>query len=445
MKKTLFSILAAAMVLSGTTLSCRLEQEDFFDRSASERMSDMLNLARNTLTSAPNGWRMECFLANSLGEFGGYVFTTEFGLDGSVTVRSEMVPDSTETSFYKLTSDDGPVLSFDTYNGLFHVFATPNSSDYEALGGDVDFVILSVTDSLVVLRGKRSGMTSKLYALDEKPEDYMKSIVSYVLSCPYHAFSGFLGKASVKGELDYVNRQISFQYTSDGEAMEDVLSYVYTTDGIRLYKPYELGGAVIQNLKLDVNTLNITEPGVSMALSLDPLPATYVPFANYAGKYDFTFKGGDDGKLTVTIPVELVVETVNQYYRMEGLGDYLTIYMSYDFREGCVTMFPSILGITERNNYIIMLGIKTDGYLTTSSEGAFNAIWNGNTANPTYNFKYNGYERWTLDNFVLLEITEDWEIYDADPNEAWYQIDDKYKLAGQQYIKPVSLKKIVEE
>ena len=78
-----------------------------------------------------------------------------------VTVASELF-DEAYTSLYKMTTDNGPVLSFDTNNYAFHYFATPSGSSrnlygesglYQAYKGDFEFMILSATADEVVLKG----------------------------------------------------------------------------------------------------------------------------------------------------------------------------------------------------------------------------------------------------------------------------------------------------
>ena len=86
-------------------------------------------------------------------------------------------------SLYKMSYDDGPVLSFDTGNEVLHYFATPSGSSknlygesglYQAHKGDFEFIVMSAKPEEVVLKGKRSGNKILMYPLDESPETFIE-------------------------------------------------------------------------------------------------------------------------------------------------------------------------------------------------------------------------------------------------------------------------------
>ena len=66
--------------------------------------------------------------------FGGYNVLLKFGTDGKVTVASELYGASqTATSLFSVKQSAGIVLSFDTYNTIFHLFSDP--ADPTGAGG----------------------------------------------------------------------------------------------------------------------------------------------------------------------------------------------------------------------------------------------------------------------------------------------------------------------
>lgn len=113
MKKTaiiLFLVLAIPALLT----SCLFDEEDLFDKSASERIEAAKQEAKTVLESAENGWHVRYFPSPTQ-EFGGYNLFFKFS-EGSVTVASEIEsnPSTTETSLYSFGEDLGVTLNFDT-------------------------------------------------------------------------------------------------------------------------------------------------------------------------------------------------------------------------------------------------------------------------------------------------------------------------------------------
>ncbi|MDE6073769.1 MAG: DUF4302 domain-containing protein [Muribaculaceae bacterium] len=132
----LYKLFSVALIALSSTLfqSCLKDQTDFFEESPSERMQATLDNARKVLTSAPNGWVFEYFPDRNL-SYGGYVYTVKFD-DEKATVGAEISPGTFESSYYNFSSDNGPMLTFDTYNSLIHYFATPSSGNYQGKDGE---------------------------------------------------------------------------------------------------------------------------------------------------------------------------------------------------------------------------------------------------------------------------------------------------------------------
>ena len=120
--KKIFSILLTVAVSAFAFSSCVKDDEEVFEKSASVRLSEALTSAQKVLTGASNGWAMY-YYPDPDQSYGGYMYTMKF-TDTEVTVASELF-DESYTSLYKMTTDNGPVLSFDTNNYAFHYFSTP--------------------------------------------------------------------------------------------------------------------------------------------------------------------------------------------------------------------------------------------------------------------------------------------------------------------------------
>lgn len=160
--------------------SCLKNQEDLFEDSSSARMFNYLDKYAKLLKGAEYGWAFEYYAGVESQEYGGWTYALKFN-DKDVDVYSDQSEEPTVpvTSLYKLSNDDGPTISFDTYNDLMHLFATPSSGAYEAYGGDFEFIIMDVNEKndLITLKGKRSGSTMYLRKLDKTPAQFMANVM----------------------------------------------------------------------------------------------------------------------------------------------------------------------------------------------------------------------------------------------------------------------------
>jgi len=142
------------IMLSG----CLKEEQDLFSESASERLDHTLKKIDSLLVNTPNGWLMEYFATT---ESPGYPVLMKFNANRDVLVASknELLQHSyTEAkSTFNVIGDNGPVLTFDTYNEVLHLFSDPVNPDGYGLGGDYEFIVVSQSDTLIELKGKKRG------------------------------------------------------------------------------------------------------------------------------------------------------------------------------------------------------------------------------------------------------------------------------------------------
>lgn len=195
--KILTVVLAGVSVLSAQ--SCLKDQADVFDSSSSERLQAYIEQTREILTSNEKGWIMEYYPGSGQSK-GGYAYYLAF-TDAEVTASYELDPENSYKSVYKLTTDNGAVLSFDSYNQALHHFATPSSTEYQAKGGDFEFTIVSVSPEKIGLRGKRSGNHYDLYPYDSDltPAAYLAKVADVASSMRAAIIDGKVGDTDVTG------------------------------------------------------------------------------------------------------------------------------------------------------------------------------------------------------------------------------------------------------
>lgn len=190
----LYKFLAPTLMLGSIVgfTSCNSEEDDIFDASAAERLDEYKKVYSADLTAQGGRWLMEYF-ANE--EERGYVFVMDFKTDGSVKISGQNVwmnsSYRSDVSLWQIVADNGPVLSFNTYNDVFHIFSTPenltgpeaptnpdnNNKDIDETGeghaGDYEFVILGLSEdgNTMHLTGKKRLYDIYMYRLDASVDD----------------------------------------------------------------------------------------------------------------------------------------------------------------------------------------------------------------------------------------------------------------------------------
>ena len=198
MMKKLYKFSAiAAVLMSASLASCNHEEADIFDQNAAHRTEEARKMYKEILLDKGGKWQMEYFTTE---EEHGYVYLFTFRNDGTVTIsgNNEYITKLTnqnlntpsygsETSMWTILSDNGPVLSFNSYNPIFHLFATPEDipgteRDEQGYGhsGDYEFDLMKFSNDTLYLEGKKNGaeiiMTRIAPEIDD--ETYLNEVVA---------------------------------------------------------------------------------------------------------------------------------------------------------------------------------------------------------------------------------------------------------------------------
>lgn len=338
MKTKIFKLLFCCVALLTFTLqSCSNKEEEIFEESPSVRLQALMDKTQATLVSSENGWVMDYFPDRDL-SYGGFLYILKFNKQ-SVEAYCELSDDLSESieSLYKLSNDDGAVLSFDSYNEFLHFFATPSSGRYEAYDGDFEFKIMKVEDDLITLKGKRSGNTIYLHRLKEEPVQYLEKCVKTSENIFAPKASGTYGGTAIEALVDPDVRYITI-YLNGGEYGQYFLP---TPTGVRFVEPLEINGATISELSYD-NIKFIFSGTDSNGANIQftcALPDDYMFFEEFEGDYRMYLSTSSS---RYYVDVKLVPE--GDHYILEGFHRKFNPVLTFVKAKGCLEMTNQDVG-----------------------------------------------------------------------------------------------------
>ena len=338
MKTKIFKLLFCCVALLTFTLqSCSNKEEEIFEESPSARLQALMDKTQATLVSSENGWVMDYFPDRDL-SYGGFLYILKFNKQ-SVEAYCELSDDLSESieSLYKLSNDDGAVLSFDSYNEFLHFFATPSSGRYEAYDGDFEFKIMKVEDDLITLKGKRSGNAIYLHRLKEEPVQYLEKCVETSENIFAPKASGTYGGTAIEALVDPDVRYITI-YLNGGEYGQYFLP---TPTGVRFVEPLEINGATISELSYD-NIKFIFSGTDSNGANIQftcALPDDYMFFEEFEGDYRMYLSTSSS---RYYVDVKLVPE--GDHYILEGFHRKFNPVLTFVKAKGCLEMTNQDVG-----------------------------------------------------------------------------------------------------
>lgn len=263
MKKIFFYIMFAVAGLS--LQSCLHDDDEIFDKSAAERINEAVANAKEVLTSSQEGWIMHYYVGQEYA-YGGLNLAMKF-TDGKVQMYNETAKNSdgsykSVVSTYKITRDQGPVLAFDTYNDLLHVYGDPAGSgptDVDGWEADYEFVIMNISEdqNTITLKGKKFYNTIVLERLTRPVAEYFDAATKMAESLTNAGILAYtVGDKKAKfypGSSEY-----SVKYVDDkGEVASLTVPYTSTDKGLLFNEPIELFGDTLKGINAkDTATVN---------------------------------------------------------------------------------------------------------------------------------------------------------------------------------------------
>lgn len=263
MKKIFFYIMFAVAGLS--LQSCLHDDDEIFDKSAAERINEAVANVKEVLTSSQEGWVMHYYVGQEYA-YGGLNLAMKF-TDGKVQMYNETAQNSdgsykSVVSTYKITRDQGPVLAFDTYNDLLHVYGDPagnGPTDVDGWEADYEFVVMNISEdqNTITLKGKKFNNTIVLERLNRPVAEYFDAATKMAESLTNAGIIAYtVGDKKAKfypGSSEY-----SVKYVDDkGEVASLTVPYTSTDKGLLFNEPIELFGDTLKGINAkDTATVN---------------------------------------------------------------------------------------------------------------------------------------------------------------------------------------------
>ena len=272
--KKLFLTLPVVMMAMAITTSCSFEQDEYFDESASLRVTHQNENIKNRLVeqsaSDKYGWVIQYFVSGTDDyNFEGFNLFGRFSKNGTVTLASDHrflrngnANKYTEsTSYYDMLAEEGSVLAFNTWNDVLTVFVDPVDpsaapaqlvNNGEGMYGDQNLVLKKLADNEMQFYGERHGAISRLIPCDRPWQQYiadtkaMKSSITTSTLNNYYVVNGsdtlfFTGLN--KGLFTYGERIVD-------PLQKKTLKCVFTPQGFRIERPDSLGDAAFQEFTI---------------------------------------------------------------------------------------------------------------------------------------------------------------------------------------------------
>ena len=255
-------LISLVLVLS----SCLNEEKDLFPESAAWRLNNAIENARQVL-SAPaykNGWVMEYFPTN---DKEGYTFLMRFESNSFATIaaKNKYTPVyTTAKGAFDVIGDNGPVLTFNTYNPVFHLFSDPKDpkggSDLDGIGlmGDYEFIIMDATNERITLKGKKRGTGILMFPLAQGQdwEGYFNRLdqMNNTIFDPKLPVVFTLG--SKEADDFYLSDGNTHIFTAKTQAQIDEgnqgknIPFIITDYGLRFAQPFAIGSDSVQTFRL---------------------------------------------------------------------------------------------------------------------------------------------------------------------------------------------------
>ena len=372
MKKFLNISLLALVVFSMFSLaSCKNEVDNIFDEDAVIRLDKAKAEYSDILTRNGGKWQLEYF-ANENEQ--GYIYLMTFAKDGSVTISGNnqwinyVKTGSTKTpafgseiSMWEIIADNGPVLSFNTYNKYFHLFADPydipstggaaTDADIDESGygheGNYEFDIMKYSGDTLYLTGKKPTRSERYVDMimtrvdgGINDEVYMNEVIAMTDSF----FNTKIPQVYINlpnGVRWIVKNGASsilkmFREDADEISTAEYHNIIITHDGISFMDPVTLDGYVIKNFTRQPDGSLLCRDDNQTTMTADVLSHVFTTQTAYVWRSTAAQAGGTFGTLLTTLTSEMkdIYKSTFNYVQIAYDADLKAQILSFNVKKG---------------------------------------------------------------------------------------------------------------
>lgn len=263
----LYNYLISALLIGSIAgfSSCKNEEDDIFGASAAQRLDEYKRQYSADLTDKGGKWLMEYFPNE---EERGYAFVMTFNADGSVKIAGQNVwmdnSYRSDVSTWQIIADNGPVLSFNTYNKVLHEFSNPENlegpeapfntdlnKDIDETGeghnGDYEFVIIGLSEdgNTMHLTGKKRMYDIYMHRIEPDADDV--SLLSDYFYASQSIFSSQFPNLLITDtnsgeqfELTQGVKGLFEAWPKAGDAVVQEMNAIISMNEIRFRKPFAI-------------------------------------------------------------------------------------------------------------------------------------------------------------------------------------------------------------
>ena len=277
--KKLFAYTLLSLFTLGFS-SCLRDDKQLFDSSPATRLDAIITQEKQLLESSPQGWMLQYYAGKDY-TGAGYTLLMKFE-NGKVSIMGDNGdPELIATSDYDIVKDQGPVLTFPTFNAVIHPLASASLGHPEGIQGDYEFVILETSQDRIRLRGKKWKNEMTLTRLPEGSsfEELMASMLNIREGMTSNTYHFLLGTDTLaQGEVNVDSRHLTVTL---GDVSYDT-PYTISPTGLILQKPLSISGKNYMTFKWNEEKKEFTEGDLSIRLYV---PATHKPIDFWYGTW----------------------------------------------------------------------------------------------------------------------------------------------------------------
>ncbi|MDR0266259.1 MAG: DUF4302 domain-containing protein [Sphingobacterium sp.] len=261
-----FKLFILGITILSLSASCEKKMDRIFEESPSDRLNASVANVYSTLQANKDGWIIKYFPSSGL-EFGGYTLFAKFNNTTDVSIEGDFTTLAAQASTYTVAPGAGAILTFDTYNRIFHYFALPAvfnrdpayqlpgfitpaagiGASNEGMKGENDFLVTKASADSIVMEGRKS--YNKVVMVPIKSSEASTIVATYRAALTkFHAFSNY------KFEVGTESLAATFANTTTKRALliagnTKPYSYRYTPTGLEFYTEYDVNGVKFRELK----------------------------------------------------------------------------------------------------------------------------------------------------------------------------------------------------